>query len=778
MPTGANHRADGPIFHIEPRGRLGNQMIQYMVALKFCSLVPGTRISNVDLPGWGIRHPPLPLFGRLERAAQQQHFEMDGLAARARASDTDAIIYNGFGQRMENFLDVDEYRPVFASPSFNPLSLGEQSLICPVRAEDVLDDRDGYHYPLTPVEFYADIVAETGLKPVFMGQTAANSYTDRLRERFPDAAFLHTGDPLLDFAIIRQARNIVLGVTTFGWMAAWLSHADRIFMAVSGLFNPMQYPLVDLLPFGDMRYRFYLFPLNYGVPLARHAEAHRRIAPYWRFVPQPLLQRMFREAPRFDSTFAQMRQAMDVAFYLKTNADVRAHVGDDAEAAWVHYRNSGVREGRHPFRFAPAWYAERYPKAALEVAQGDYGSLAHHYVAVGRARGYRRLPDDTGHAEPEDQGVAPPSIRTLAKEVLSLDLPALPGAVGSVTTGPSFERAAGGSGDVAGTRRAPLVRPAIAALYRGPAEPFCIYRLRDVVLDASMMSLSQGRRPIPETLYLVSQDDYEFAMVKALHPEQTEQRQHYIVGCNRGYDNYFHWVVQALPAIDWGLRLRRDDNVRLALPVLGQPWQEATLALLGHATTPRLTLDSFTQYRLASAEYADFLGDRIAWSVPVAAAATYGRLREAVAAASEGDDAIYIARTDATRRRMTNEDALIAMLQRQGVRIIVPGALPVEQQFALFRRARLVIGPHGAGLTNIVACEPGTYFYELIPRDYVNYCYCQIAQACRLHYRCDVFANEAEDVPAEARSWRVDLDVVERGLGTIRARMAAAGHAG
>ena len=30
--------------------------------------------------------------------------------------------------------------------------------------------------------------------------------------------------------------------------------------------------------------------------------------------------------------------------------------------------------------------------AALEVAQGDYADLHHHYVAIGKARGYRPVP--------------------------------------------------------------------------------------------------------------------------------------------------------------------------------------------------------------------------------------------------------------------------------------------------------------------------------------------------------------------------------------------------
>jgi len=756
--------SDGPVFHVEPKGRLGNQMIQYMVALKFQSLVPGSRISNVQFPDWGIDHPPAALPEPVEFAAQQQHIEMEGLAERARTGLLRSIVYTGFGQRMENFLDADFYRSVFCSPVISPLQFDERHLICPVRAEDVLDVSGSHDYPLTPVEFYADIVAETGLMPVFMGQTAPNRYTDRLRERFPGAQFLESGNTMLDFQVIRQAKNIVLGVSTFAWLAAWLSHADRIFMAVSGLFNPMQYHIVDLLPFGDPRYRFYLFPINYGVRLERHAAAHRRIAPYWRYVPQDLLLRLFREAPRFDPSMEQMLDAFDPDYYLAVNADVAAAFGaDNADGAREHYRRGGVREGRKPFRYSPSWYAARYPMAAMEVAQGDYSSFAHHYVAVGRAFGYRPSPDD-GQAGwdaelDEPTSVPLPSIADLAKEVVWLERMQVPDTNAEVSLGDSFAR---------------LLPPNLAAHFarQTTTESVRAYRLRDVILDASRMALSNGRKPIPETLYMVDQDEYEHALAQTLHPQPTDPTTHYILGCNVSVANYFHWMTQSLPAIDWGLRNRRHPNVALALPPL-RPWQEESLALLGHADVPRLIVDVTAHYWLGSAEYAEFLGEHMARSLSRAAAATYECLRQAVLPATDGADEIYVARTDATNRVAVNEAELIAMLERQGVRIVVPGGLTLTRQIAIFRRASLVIGPHGAGLSNIVGCEPGTHLYELVPSHYPNFCFNRLAQGCGLHYWGDVFPGEPGEGSPHHRTWRIDLDVVAARLDLIRARIAA-----
>ena len=65
-----------------------------------------------------------------------------------------------------------------------------------------------------------------------------------------------------------------------------------------------------------------------------------------------------------------------------------------------------------------------------------------------------------------------------------------------------------------------------------------------------------------------------------------------IIGCNvASGDNYFHWIAQALPAIDASLRREgQDRKVAVALPVL-RPWQEASLRALGYAGVPRVVLD-------------------------------------------------------------------------------------------------------------------------------------------------------------------------------------------
>jgi hypothetical protein len=301
--------------------------------------------------------------------------------------------------------------------------------------------------------------------------------------------------------------------------------------------------------------------------------------------------------------------------------------------------------------------------------------------------------------------------------------------------------------------------------------PLRCYHLRDVTLDASLMLLLRGRARIPETRFLVSDDEYADTLVKPLPAEPMDPTVHYVIGCNRAWHNYYHWLIQAIPAIDYGLRRQARHRLALVLPPL-RPWQEEILALLGYQDVARLTLDITGTYLFPEVEFSDSLGARMPGVVSHAAAATLRRLAAAAPWTRDAAEEIYVARTDAHNRVAENEVELIDLLVRQGVRIIVPGTLSVAEQIAAFRAARLVIGPHGAGMSNIAFCQPRTFVYELLPRHYPNVCINRVAQSVGLNYCADLFQSLGRG-DVQQRTWRIDLDVVAARLDAIRARIAA-----
>jgi capsular polysaccharide biosynthesis protein len=77
-------------------------------------------------------------------------------------------------------------------------------------------------------------------------------------------------------------------------------------------------------------------------------------------------------------------------------------------------------------------------------------------------------------------------------------------------------------------------------------------------------------------------------------------------------------------------------------------------------------------------------------------------LREQVTESKETHRRVFIARTDATRRRVGNMDELQRVFDRWDIEVVVLSELSVREQIELFSEAELVIGVHGAGLANLV----------------------------------------------------------------------------
>ena len=341
------------------------------------------------------------------------------------------------------------------------------------------------------------------------------------------------------------------------------------------------------------------------------------------------------------------------------------------------------------------------------------------------------------------------SIEAAAEEVVFLERSATFAGRGCVRLGGSF-----------------ALYPA-ASYFASPVESATVreFWLRDVVLDADSMLFFKDGQLIGETRYLQSADECEraFGAQKQVRKVETPEA---VAVVSIGRRNYYHWLVQAAPAIDTALR-RRDRPIRLALPPL-TVWQRDTLALLGHERVPRLDLARELHYFIPDLVYNDFLSGSTNFSSSRLALATLRRMRENVRPSYVPHRWIYVARTDSPQRVAINEPALIEYLRQEGVHIVVPGSLDLADQIDLFRSTRVVIGPHGAGLSNVVFCQQGTLLYELLPARYTNACFNRLARACELDYWADIFAAE-EHGPAARCRWQIDVSVVKDRMRMIRA---------
>lgn len=82
---------------------------------------------------------------------------------------------------------------------------------------------------------------------------------------------------------------------------------------------------------------------------------------------------------------------------------------------------------------------------------------------------------------------------------------------------------------------------------------------------------------------------------------------------------------------------------------------------------------------------------------------------------------LYLSRGDKPNtRRYVEEAKLVPELAQRGFTVLDPGTLSVQEQINTFAGAEIVIAPHGAGLTNITFCQPGTHVIEMFARGYVH----------------------------------------------------------
>lgn len=229
-------------------------MFQAMVALELKRRVPRALITGIDLPEWNrISAPAADVEGAL--VLRGHKFNLDEVAWLLGTSAVNAVVVNCWGQRLSYFRPAKFYRSFFA-PRDGGVVIADDEIVFHIRAEDIVSGQHP-HYYLLPFSYYAGIVQNTGLKPVFMGQLDDGLYCRQLKDIFPHARFLPQGEVMDDFQTLRGARHIGLSISTFCWLAAWLSEsAQSVHMPVAGMFDPIASGS-QLLPHYDKRYRFY-----------------------------------------------------------------------------------------------------------------------------------------------------------------------------------------------------------------------------------------------------------------------------------------------------------------------------------------------------------------------------------------------------------------------------------------------------------------------------------------------------------------------------------------
>ncbi len=224
---------------------------------------------------------------------------------------------------------------------------------------------------------------------------------------------------------------------------------------------------------------------------------------------------------------------------------------------------------------------------------------------------------------------------------------------------------------------------------------------------------------------------------------------------------YFHWLFDVLPRLAM-IEEEIRDGCRIFAAV-GHRFQRETLSLLGIdperiidvAVVPVLTAPKLIvpcHQIMKGREFPDWV---------------LAFLRERLMPQGEphpfpGATRIYISRQGTPTRKPTNESAIIARLEALGFVAVELEKLRLPEQISLFRDARVVVAPHGAGLANLVYCSPDTTVVELFPAANSDLYY-RLCAALGLKY---FFAKGPDGDPAvlTPANYYIDGEIIERTL--------------
>jgi len=226
--------------------------------------------------------------------------------------------------------------------------------------------------------------------------------------------------------------------------------------------------------------------------------------------------------------------------------------------------------------------------------------------------------------------------------------------------------------------------------------------------------------------------------------------------------NYYHWMVDSLSRL---LLLRRHyPNARLLMPEPVPAYVRATAALLGFTRlvplsesqvlkVPRLVVPQHVAPPgLQNPSLLQQLRDDLVRALHLSRPLPVPTRR------------LYASRAKQNSRHLRNEAEVVALLQQQGFETVYFEEYSFEQQVALMLETAVLVGLHGANLTNMLFMQPGAAVVEVLNEDkftklhnvhFENLIYCRLSSCLGLPY----FAVPGRTVPGQEASNYADLEV-------------------
>lgn len=176
-------------------------------------------------------------------------------------------------------------------------------------------------------------------------------------------------------------------------------------------------------------------------------------------------------------------------------------------------------------------------------------------------------------------------------------------------------------------------------------------------------------------------------------------------------NGYFHWMLDALPRLYIALLKHPNANIMLPYQFSNQEYIVSTLNTMGF--NPVMFMHKGLLYFFRRLIFQSHLAPTGNYHDETVRNMRNAILNKLPKISKDKGERIYISRAKANRRIILNEKELIPILKQYGFSIIYFEDYNWQQQVAICKHAKIMLGLHGAGLANMLFMPLGSKVIEL-----------------------------------------------------------------
>lgn len=247
---------------------------------------------------------------------------------------------------------------------------------------------------------------------------------------------------------------------------------------------------------------------------------------------------------------------------------------------------------------------------------------------------------------------------------------------------------------------------------------------------------SYAVEPVMNQWYLTHLPEYYSQLRRCFYKTQRKEGTYYLIlQLYAATGNYYHWIHDILQKFYLILE-RLPKDITFIVPHHLKEWQYEALDAIGIPRDRLLPYSGREVWELESLYFSPLtaLND---YDTPGANEWVQNQFYQAYhvdVSSSDQTEFVYVSRSLAPGRRIINEAEVQDVLQSYGFKTYFLEKMTLREQVQLFARAKTVVAPHGAGLTNLMFSQPGTRVLEIFEPSTIPSFFWSLSNAMHLPY--------------------------------------------